>query len=113
MNRIDDNEKGQNGSIQTTQNQLARAIADRDNAMTEVQDLQRGRKELTNRLADVQKRLKQAKEREEYFNKQYEPKLKSTIEYQKYLTDNLQQIKEDTELLPQIFTAEAKDRKRI
>ena len=104
---------GVNESVQSTQNQLVKALAERDQALTEVQDMQRGRKELQTRLAEVNKRLKLAKEKEESFNKYYEPKLRSTIDYQKTLQEGLQQIKEDTQLLPGIFRAEATDRKKI
>ena len=107
------NQGGGNEHMQSTQNQLVKALAERDQALTEVQDMQRGRKELQTRLAEVNKRLKLAKEKEESFNKYYEPKLRSTIEYQKTLQDGLVQIKEDTELLPKIFRAEAADRKNI
>ena len=37
--------------------------------------------ELNNRNSEVNKKLKILKDREESFNKYYDPKLKSTIEY--------------------------------
>ena len=43
----------------------------------------------------------------------YVPKLKQTVNFQKELFDELQKIREDAELLPQMFRAEAADRDRI
>jgi|LauGreDrversion4_2_1035121.scaffolds.fasta_scaffold4065950_1 hypothetical protein len=40
----------------------------------------------------------------------YMPKLKSTVQYQKELMSELQQVREDTELLPGMFREEAKER---
>ena len=51
---------------------------------------QRISKELRTRLSDANKRLKQSKEALENHNKYYDPKLKSTIEYQKTLQEGLQ-----------------------
>lgn len=40
----------------------------------------------------------------------YMPKLKSTVQFQKELMAELQQVREDTELLPGMFREEAKER---
>jgi hypothetical protein len=41
------------------------------------------------------------------------PKLKSTVQYQKELMVELQQVREDTELLPGMFREEAKERLQL
>lgn len=43
----------------------------------------------------------------------YVPRLKQTIAFQKELSDELTKIREDAELLPQMFRSEAADRDRI
>ena len=43
----------------------------------------------------------------------YVPRLKQTIAFQKELSDELQHIREDAELLPSMFRQEAADRDRI
>ena len=70
-------------------------------------------KTLRQKLGETTKKLNSAQQREESFKNYYDPKLKSTIEYHKTLQDGLNQIKEDTQLLPRIFRAEAEDRKNI
>ena len=43
----------------------------------------------------------------------YQPKLKETIQYQRDLSTQLHQIREDTELLPSMFRVEANEKKKI
>ena len=82
MSKISDNEKGAN-EIQSIQNALNKAQEEREIAITEKEEVLRSKKEIQSKLADANKKLKNAQDREEQFNKNYEPKLKSTIEYQK------------------------------
>ena len=69
MAKISDSEKGANESMQSTQNQLNKALAERDTALAEIQDLNRAQKEYMNKIRDLTKSVKHAKEREEIHSK--------------------------------------------
>lgn len=43
----------------------------------------------------------------------YQPKLKETMQYQRELQKDLQQIREDSELLPDMFRIESDQKKKI
>lgn len=69
--------------------------------------MHRSNKDVKAKLFESQKKCKLAEEREQRISQSLKPKLQQAIEHQKSLFTNYNQIKEDTELLPMIFRAEA------
>ena len=77
-----------------------------------VNDLERINKEIAAKLSEAKKAAKIATEKENKLSQNLKPKLAQAIEHQKTLFNNFDQIKQDTQLLPMIFKAEADLRKR-
>jgi hypothetical protein len=51
--------------------------------------------------------LKEAEDKISKYDSFYMPRLRDTKKYQKELSDNIEQISQDAELLPSMFRAEA------
>ena len=64
-------------------------------------------RELTAKRSELLKKNKAIEEREMKLSQNLRPKLQQAIDHQKYLYENFNRIKQDTELLPMIFRAEA------
>ena len=77
-----------------------------------VNDLERINKEIAAKLSEAKKAAKIATEKENKLSQNLKPKLAQAIEHQKTLFNNFDRIKQDTQLLPMIFKAEADLRKR-
>ena len=75
-------------------------------------DLERSVNTWKLKTQDLIRKHKTVEDREAKLSQSLKPKLQQAIDHQKYLHDNFKQIKEDTELLPMIFRAEATVRKR-
>ena len=69
-------------------------------------------RELTAKRSELLKKNKAIEEREMKLSQNLRPKLQQAIDHQKYLYENFNRIKQDTELLPMIFRAEAAVRTR-
>ena len=69
--------------------------------------MERINKEIAAKLLEANKKSKMATERENKLSQNLKPKLQQAIEHQKTLFNNFDQIKQDTQLLPMIFRAEA------
>ena len=68
-------------------------------------------KNLESHQVQLKTQLREADERIGRDDNWYHPRLKETRRYQKELADALEKIKQDAELLPDMFRAEAKYRK--
>ena len=69
-------------------------------------------RELTAKRSELLKKNKAIEEREMKLSQNLRPKLQQAIDHQKYLYENFNRIKQDTEFLPMIFRAEAAVRTR-
>ena len=77
-----------------------------------ITDLERALKEMKAKNSEMIKKNKAIEEREAKLSQTLKPRLNQAIEQQRYIADFFNQIKEDTELLPQIFRAEAAVREK-
>lgn len=78
----------------------------------DLRQLERSNKDQAAKLSEANKKSKMATERENKLSQNLKPKLQQAIEHQKTLFTNFDQIKQDTQLLPMIFRAEAAMRER-
>jgi len=104
--RLAEQDKGESNSqnlsvkLENMQNQLH----EKD---IEIANLTRSVKEIKSKLSESQKKSKQAEEGMQKLSQQLKPKLQAAIEQQKFLFESYNRIREDTQLLPEIFRAEA------
>ena len=112
QDRLSNEDKGQ-----SEMNQLQKKYSDLQEKYSEqVQTtltLESTKKGLDATLKEAQKKARAAEEKHTKMVNQFQPKLESAIAYQKSISEAFLKIKEDTELLPRIFRAEAADRNKV
>lgn len=112
QDRLSNEDKGQ-----SEMNQLQKKYSDlQDKYSEQVQTtltLESTKKGLDATLKEAQKKARAAEEKHTKMVNQFQPKLESAIAYQKSISEAFVKIKEDTELLPRIFRAEAADRNKV
>lgn len=75
--------------------------------------LERGNKELRQKVQEYIAKLKKAEEAEQRLKSLFETKLKKTIQVQEELVTEMKRIHDDASLLPQMFRLEANERNII
>lgn len=75
------------------------------------QEMMRKEKEKIQQYQELAKKYNNEKDQFEKLKSNYYPKLRETAKYFNELKGNLGKIREDTELLPEMFREEAKQRK--
>ena len=72
-----------------------------------IQDNKKQIKGLEGKFADCKTKLRDAEDKNSRYENYYIPKLKDTRKFQKEVFDELEKIRQDAELLPSMFRAEA------
>ena len=104
--RLAEQDKGENNT-QNLQAKIERLTLELEAKDNTIHDLNRSLKEIKSKLSESQKRAKVAEEQQNRLVQSLKPRLQQAMEHQKVIFNDFNQIKEDTQLLPMIFRAEA------
>ena len=93
--------------------QITRLEVKLQQANLEKDELIRSKKDREAKIQELTRKYAIEKEQHQQLRSVYQPKLKETIVYQRELQKDLQQIREDSELLPDMFRIESDQKKKI
>ena len=80
---------------------------------SEIDELLRQKKERESKISEINRKYKQEKEAAHALRAVYQPKLKETQAYQKELYEQYKLVREDTELLPDMFRQESEEKRLL